>query len=285
MKYCFARFPGGKPKAVTLSYDDGSRHDLKLLEIIDRYGLKCTFNLNSAAIGREDRLSADEISRHILAKGHEAAVHGQQHIAPGKSRTPDLMREVLLCRLSLEQQFGRIIRGMAYPDSGITMMQNGASYENVREILSGAGIVYSRTLEGDNNSFLLPEDWYAWMPTAHHKNPRALEYAKEFTSLDCQNVYVANRMPRLFYLWGHSYEFHEDNNWELLVSLCEELSGKKDIWYATNLEIYDYITAYHSLVFSADDGILYNPSLLDIWFNRDGETCRIKSGETLTFQQ
>ena len=41
------RFPGGKEKAVTLSYDDGYPTDIKLSEIITKSGLKCTFNLNS----------------------------------------------------------------------------------------------------------------------------------------------------------------------------------------------------------------------------------------------
>lgn len=35
MQYKFMRFPGGKSKAITLSYDDGCTADLKLLEIID----------------------------------------------------------------------------------------------------------------------------------------------------------------------------------------------------------------------------------------------------------
>lgn len=45
--YAFLRFPGFKKKAFTLSYDDGTIHDKKFVELIDKYGLKCTFNLNS----------------------------------------------------------------------------------------------------------------------------------------------------------------------------------------------------------------------------------------------
>ena len=33
-------------KAVTFSYDDGVVPDLKLLEIFNKYGIKCVFNLN-----------------------------------------------------------------------------------------------------------------------------------------------------------------------------------------------------------------------------------------------
>lgn len=70
-------------------------------------------------------------------------------------------------------------------------------------------------------------------------------------------LYTAVRFPRLFYLWGHSYEFERDNNWELLEQIYEKLSGKSDIWYATNMEIYNYVKAYNSLEYSADGNLVY----------------------------
>ena len=39
------KIPEGKPKAVTLSHDDGGREDIRFLETINKYNLKCTFNL------------------------------------------------------------------------------------------------------------------------------------------------------------------------------------------------------------------------------------------------
>ena len=40
-------FPGGKFKALTMSYDDGYMEDIRLIEIFNQYGIKGTFNLNS----------------------------------------------------------------------------------------------------------------------------------------------------------------------------------------------------------------------------------------------
>lgn len=40
-------FPDGKKKALTLSYDDGVEQDRRLVEILNRYGIKATFNINS----------------------------------------------------------------------------------------------------------------------------------------------------------------------------------------------------------------------------------------------
>lgn len=286
MGYRFLRFPEGRGKAVTLSYDDGCIYDVKLAEIIDRYGLKCTFNLNSKSLlsnANGSRVTLEQ-ARGFLLSGHEIAVHGEKHKAPGLVSPLEGIRDVLYCRESLEQTFGRIIRGMAYPDSGITRFYNESNYETVRNYLKDLGIVYSRTLGGDNDGFELPTDWFAWMPTAHHNNPRLAEYMEKFLAIDPDTGYCARRYPRLFYLWGHSHEFHGQNNWEVLENICEILGGKDDVWYATNIEIYEYVNAYHSLVCSADGKRIYNPTLITIWFMDDAQMYCIKPGETLVIE-
>ena len=85
MRYRFLRFPKGKQKAVTLSYDDGCRDDIKFSDTISKYGLKCTFNLNCDYM-RKENLSVSEIKEHFLSKGHEIAVHGANHRAEGTLR-------------------------------------------------------------------------------------------------------------------------------------------------------------------------------------------------------
>ena len=285
MRYKFMRFPGGRPKALTLSYDDGVRADLRLCEILEKHGLKCTFNLNSAYFigeaARPGKITPDEIREHILAKGHEIAVHGKQHLAPGIASPVIAIRDVLECRDEMEREFGMIIRGMAYPDSGITKMHTGNDYATVRSYLADLGIVYSRTLGGDNNSFMMPSDFYAWMPTAHHNNPNLMEWADEFLAEDGHNKIITRRYPRLFYLWGHSYEFDNNDNWELMEAFAEKMGGKDNIWYATNMEIFEYTEAYQRLVCSADGTRIYNPSLIEVFLHVDGKECSVKPGQTL----
>ena len=285
MQYRFLRFPGGKPKAVTLSYDDGVLQDKRFSDIITKNGLKCTFNINSAFIGTENKLTKQEIKEYILERGHEIAVHGEYHRANGSQRAVDGIQDVLNCRLTLEKEFGIIVRGMAYPDSGIAVFNNGANYGNIKQYLTDLDIAYARTLGGDNDTFALPTDWHAWMPTAHHANPKIFDYIKEFTEVNLSKMYSSARFPRLFYLWGHSYEFERNNNWELLEGICEKMANKEDIWYATNIEIYDYVNAYNSLVFSADSSIIHNPSLQTVWFAMDGKNYVIESGEILNLQK
>ncbi len=282
MEYRYLRFPGGKGKAVTLSYDDGIHADIRFSDRITGAGLKCTFNINSGFISASEyRLSKEEIETYILGRGHEIAVHGKHHIASGAARPIDTVRDALECRLELESEFGIMVRGMAYPDSGIRNMHNGNSYENVRNTLKSLDIVYARTLGGDNDLFKLPEDFYAWMPTAHHGNKNLFEYIDKFNSIDFDKIYGSSKWPRLFYLWGHSYEFDRNDNWDLLDKICDSLGGREDVWYATNMEIYECVNAYNSLVWSADGEKVYNPTLTPVWFYMRGATHCVKSGETL----
>ena len=283
MRYQFLRFPEGKSKAVTFSYDDGVSQDIRLSDVFERYALKCTFNLNGKIFKRKNGLTTEQIKKYILDRGHEVAVHGETHRAEGTLRPIEGIREVLNCRLDLEEDFGIIIRGMAYPDSGITHFANNAEYEHIKYYLKELDIVYSRTLGGDNDSFALPNDWHAWMPTAHHKNPSVFDYINKFNEIDLNDskISYAKRQPRLFYLWGHSYEFDNNDNWDRIEKICAELSGKDDVWYATNMEIYEYVNAYHSLIYSANGSRIYNPTLFTVWFDVDRKLYSIKPGETI----
>ena len=284
MKYRFLRFPEGKFKDVTFSYDDGVKADIRLAEIFNKYGMKGTFNINSRHLVKGDapnRLTVDEIKEYILGAGHEVAIHGAQHIAPGCSRPVDAIRDVLDCREELEDLFGMIIRGMAYPDSGIRRLHNGNDYETVKGILENLGVIYSRTLGGDSGNLLLPTDWHAWMPNMHHNNPEGFGWIEAFLGVKEENTRTANRHPRIFYIWGHAYEFNNDNNWDLIEKICETLAGKDDIWYATNIDICEYVKAYESLVWSAKGDRVYNPTQRKIWFDIDGRQYSVEPGETL----
>ena len=281
MRTVFMRYPGGKPKALTFSYDDGVPQDRRLAKLFDNYGIKATFNFNCEYVSKEN-FTKEQIKEYFLSKGHEIAVHGANHRANGNLRPIEGIRDVLDCRLELEEKCDCIIRGMAYPDSGINQMGNFGSYEMIKQYLIELDIAYSRTLGNDNNSFMLPTDFYAWMPTAHHNNSQIMEYIDEFLKLDISTkVYHATRVSRLLYIWGHSYEFDDNDNWEHIEKICKKLANNDELWYATNIEIYDYIQAYKSLRYSADGHKVYNPTLLTIWLDVDGKLYNVKSGEVI----
>ena len=280
MRSVFMRYPSGRAKAVTFSYDDGLLPDKRLAELFDKYGMKATFNFTC-----KSKFSAEEINDIFLSKGHEIAVHGANHRPNGNQRPIEGIRDVLDCRLDLEEKCGRIIRGMAYPDTGITMFGNFGSYETVKNYLTELDIVYARTLGGDNDMFMLPSDFHAWMPSAHHDNPKIMEYIDKFLSMDTsKKMYHARRYPRLLYIWGHSFELDNNDNWDHIEEICQKLANNDEIWYATNMEIYDYVEGYKRLVYSANGCRVYNPSLFSVWIDVDGKLFEIGSGETVTVE-
>ena len=262
----FMRFPEGRKKALTLSYDDGVDQDIKLMEILDKHGLKCTFNINSGRFAPEDKVYPEGTIHRRMTKaratelytnsGHEVAVHGTLHPWLETMPTPSVVLDVLNDRKELEEQFGTIIRGMAYP--------YGTYNDSVVEALRTCGIAYARTVKS-TEKFDIPTDWLRMPATCHHKNPRLMELAKKFAESD-------TRRAQLFYLWGHSYEFEEDDNWNVIEEFAEYMGGRDDIWYATNIEIYDYIDAYNKLMFSADGHTIYNPTLYTICFASGGSS-------------
>ena len=109
----FGFYPGGKKKALTMSYDDGQVHDRKLVEIFNKYGIRGTFHLVSGWFDREGFLKSSEIRD--LFKGHEISAHTLNHpyltILPGDM----VATEVLEDRKNLEELAGYPVRGMSYP--------------------------------------------------------------------------------------------------------------------------------------------------------------------------
>lgn len=110
-----------------------------------------------------------------------------------------------------------------------------------------------------------------WRGTCHH-NERLMEHTNRF--LNTKNLF----QPWLFYIWGHSYEFDENNNWEMFEEFCKTAGGRGDIWYATNIEVCEYINAYKSLKFSADLKMVQNTTATDIFIEADGERIKIPAG-------
>ena len=269
MKTPLYLFPGGKPKAVTFSYDDGVLQDERLVNVLNRYGLKGTFNINSGMDHRESHITLSEENVKRIYGGHEIACHAEYHAGMDRCSATDAMREIWNDRMKLEKVSGQMVTGFAYPC--------GQYSGKVVEILRLAGIEYARTTENSDRSRYIPDDFLLWKPSCHHRD--ALNKMDAF--LDEKRLLL-----QIFYIWGHSYEFDRDDNWELLDKICEKISGHDDIWYATNIEICRYIKAIRSQITSANGNRIYNPTAQTVWFANGWEADKIscvKPGETVEF--
>lgn len=277
MRYKFLRFPDGKPKAVTLSYDDGVIFDEQLINIMGKNGLKGTFNISTGLFNEENprRLTKENAIKLYTESGNEVAVHGKYHLSLADVPLAMAIDDVLKDRQVLEEWFDKIVIGMAYA--------NGSFSDNVVEIVKKCGIEYARTTVS-TEKFDIPENWLMMPATCHHKNPRLMELAKQFVESP-EPKYYWSKKPQLFYLWGHSYEFNDEDNWEIIEEFAEYMGNRDDVWYATNGEIYNYVKAYDSLIWGADGKRVYNPSTLDIFINYYDKEYIIQSGTNVKIQR
>lgn len=273
----FFRFPGGKAKAVTLSYDDGVEQDLRLVSIMRQHGLKGTFNINAGLFAPEGtvfpkgrvhrRMTRNQILTAYPEDVCEVACHGYTHPFLDRCDSAVACAEIIDDRRGLEELFGRPIHGMAYPF--------GTTSDTVVDVCRLAGIYYSRTTVS-TEKFEMPTDWLRLPATCHHNNPRLMELCDLFLNKEVKHG------SQLFYLWGHSYEFESDNNWEVIEAFAQKMGGRDEIWYATNMEIYLAQRDFEQLESTADGRAVYNPTVRPVWFaNRYGKCFMVPPEETI----
>ena len=229
-------FDQEKKKAITFSYDDGVTQDIRFVELLNKYGLKCTFNLNSELLSHKGMLirNGQRISHYKIHKedvkdlydGHEVAVHTLTH--PNLTRCDDaeVIRQVETDRLNLSEMVGYEVVGMAYPCGGVN------NDDRVADIIKkNTGVKYSRTIT-TTGSFDLQENLYRFNPTAYH-----LDF-EDMMRLGEKFMELTPETPKIFYIWGHSYEmdFGADY-WVKLEEFFKLISNKDDIFYGTNKEV------------------------------------------------
>ena len=145
MNKVYQCFPGGKHKALTMSYDDGKVQDRRLIEIFNKYGIKGTFHINSGLFHDPKRIQPEEIRE--LYKGHEVSCHTVTHPTIARCPLPNVVEEVLADRRALEECCGYPVRGLSYPTGSVT--------KDIEALLPMCGIRYSRVV-GSSGHFGRP---------------------------------------------------------------------------------------------------------------------------------
>ncbi|MBR4941035.1 MAG: polysaccharide deacetylase family protein [Clostridia bacterium] len=226
-----------KLKAFTLSYDDGITQDIRLIELLNKYGLKSTFNLNSGLLGQPGIL--DRVGLRIshykinpadvkyVYEGHEIAAHTLTHPCLPNVSDGEVIRQVEEDRLALSELAGYEVVGMAYPGVGI-----GDDTRVPALIKNHTGIKYVRSVEG-TDSFDPQTDLYRFRPNVYNilEMDRMFQMGKRFLELETDK-------PQIFYTWGHSFEMDYDPTyWIRLEEFFEMMAGRDDIFYGTNAEV------------------------------------------------
>lgn len=260
-------YPDGKYKALTFSYDDGQEFDRTLVEILNRNNMKGTFHLNSGKLGlhrgKDNYVSAEEVGE--IYRGHEVACHGVQHRNLPTITVSQMVKELEEDRKALESITGCMVQGMSYAFGNYS--------DEVKHIASSLGIKYSRTVR-ETESFFPPVDFMEWHPTCHHDNPKLMELGEKFIHMP--GFY---ELP-VMYVWGHSFEFGWPDDWRVIEEFTGKMAGLEDTWYATNMEICNYILAVRAQEFSADGITMHNPTAQRIWVSTENGVIDIEPGET-----
>ena len=226
----------GKNKAITFSYDDGVTQDVRLVELLNKYNLKCTFNINSELLstGRIIIREGKSISHYKLSPedvknlygGHEIAVHTLTHPNLTTCDVLEIIRQVESDRLNLSEIVGYEVVGMAYPGGGIN------NDERVADVIkNNTGVKYARTTT-TTDSFDTGTSLYRFDPTVYHLDfDKMMELGQRFVELKTDS-------PKLFYIWGHSYEMdYGADYWIRLEEFFKLISNRDDIFYANNKDV------------------------------------------------
>lgn len=218
----------GKKKAVTFSYDDGVTQDRRLVELLNRYGVRATFNLNSGLqTGANQWERKGVVIRRMNQKGlpelyagHEIAAHCLTHASLTDWDEETIYNEVWTDKRNLEKMFETEVVGMAYPF--------GRYHDLAVQVLKECGIRYARTTMADA-SFDRPTDLLRLKPTCHHNDENIW---------DCIETFLASeKEDQILYIWGHSYEFDLDQNWDRMEEILKRVAGRDDIFYGTNRQV------------------------------------------------
>lgn len=264
MEQIFMRYPGGKDRALTFSYDDAPEADIRLMEIFKKNGLKGTFFVNGGRFAPEGTpsrggkpphrtMTRSEAVALFKNSGMEVAAHGFTHAFLDQLPGHEVFNEIHADRLALEEDFGCLVRGMGCPYGDIN--------KKAMDVIRSYDLAYFRQ-SGASESFDLPKDWMDFRVTCHHKHPQLMELAAQFAEK------AVRFAPTMFCVGGHSWEFDKKSGdvWYIMEEFASYMANRDNIWYATILEICEYTEAFRRLVYSADMATIYNPTCHTLYY-------------------
>jgi len=220
---------------VTTSWDDGMLTDLKLAELLDKYGVKGTFYIPKCyldnPLSREDMIALDQ--------KFEIGAHTLTHVVLTAVSLEEARKEIEGSKAYLEDLLGHGISMFCYP--------KGRYNENVKRLVRTAGFIAARTcIPG---SFSPPQDPYEWQITLHVSNgsPRMTLKIWRESGISIKSLLDWEVRARLlfdralekggiYHIWGHSWEIERKHEWPKLERVLNYLSNREGVRYMTNGE-------------------------------------------------
>ena len=130
-------------------------------------------------------------------------------------------------RKLLESLVGYDVRCMAYPCGGVNNDDRVAGV-----IKNNTKIRFARTITS-SDSFDIPDNPLRYNPTVYYiEKDKLFSLGEKFLNLKADK-------PQVLYVWGHSYEMDAEYiSWREFEEFCKMISGKGDIFYGANGQIF-----------------------------------------------
>lgn len=259
-------YPHGKKKAFNITYDDGVIQDIRFVELMNKYGLKGTFNLNFGLMeqGFEwthkngmvvKRLTPQQALE--LYGDHEIASHSYTHPFMDNMSEDEIMDEMTKDKMSLEELFGREVVGFAVPFDYYSDL--------IADCARRCGFEYSRD-GNESYSYIPPKNPYYWSAGTYHVMPGFKGFVEGF--------FETNEEMALCQIVGHTYDLDVMDMWDYIEDVIKRVAISDDIINMTNMELVRYLKAMDMV--SYDDRLIENKSDMDLWFECDGEIVCVK---------
>lgn len=215
---------------VAQCWDDGVLNDIKLTDLLRKYGAKATFNLNPALHYAKERfhsgwkykdyspgkLAWNEVTS--VYEGFDVASHTMCHCNAGMVDDKVFFAEAVMAKDILEDLFQKECTGFAWPCGKYT--------EKTADMLLEAGFTYGRTVETTER-------------VSGFAHPMTLHSSCHFMSPDFWNAFEkAKTTDGIFYFWGHSYEMMDDPElWGEFENKLRRLAADNEVEWIPTTEL------------------------------------------------
>lgn len=261
-------YPGGKTKAFNITYDDGILQDVRFVALLNKHGLKGTFNLNSQLMEQEfewvhpngmivKRLSKAAV-RHLY-DGHEIAAHTLTHPFLNDKSQAELLWEIGEDKRRLEEWFGREVAGFGVPFHFYD--------ETIADCVRKCGFEYGRMSE-ETRHYKPWQDPYFWCCGIFHLEPEFDAFVDGF--------FQTEEELALCQIVGHSYDLDAENMWEKMECILAKMAADPSVCSMTHLELVRYLRAMEQAVMG--DNFIENRSDTTLWFSVDGTVLELTAG-------
>ena len=203
---------------LVLSFDDGPTEDIRFIELLNKYNISATLNLNSGLenfvwyYNNSIPITRIKFNENLhLYDNHEIASHTINHPCLTDLSEQELIHQVKDDVISLENIFKRKITSFAVPFTScnkreIDIIKNNTPIKQIR--LSKFKQKYD---------FSIPKDNFHFECNSYYNDPEIYNQIEAFSK---------NTLDKsIFIIVGHSYEFNVLNEWDKIENLLKYIAS------------------------------------------------------------